>query len=450
MLDTLKHFVSSSLLIPLICLVGFYFSYQLRFLQITHWLKAWRLILSDRDHSQGSSSFSAVAAVLGGNLGTGNIAGIAVALAAGGPGALFWMWVMAFLGSILKFIGTVFGVMYRQKNDRGEFVGGPMYYLRDGLGSPTAATLFCLLTILSACTVGNLVQVNSMALPLASIGVPLWLTGGLMSLLVGVVILGGLSRFSMVVSKVVPLMAFIYFFACMVILVRHASHILPSLSLIFHAAMHPVQVASGVGGYMVFEGVRAGFDRGLFATDVGAGLAPIIHSSVPSETTRFQTALHQGLISTVSPILVMVVCTLTGLVLMVTGAWLGDEQSTNVCIEAFRLGFDWAPAGHLVTITLFFFAFTTILTWVMCAGRCVAFLTSEDWVRPFKVAFILLIPTGAYLQVNMVWTLADLFMNGMLIVNLLGLMVLGPRLIRKINAREDRPEKFKRLSSAEL
>lgn len=448
MLDQIKHSISIFILIPLISALGIYLTFKLKFLQITSLPRAWKFFIHDRDPHQSSNSFSAVAAVLGGNLGTGNIAGIAVALSMGGPGSLFWMWIMASLGAILKFTGTVLGVLYRRKDNRGEFVGGPMYYLCDAVKSPLLASLFCVFTIFSALSVGNLVQMNSLALPLTQMGVPLWATGLVMAVLVALVILGGLERFSHTVSKVVPIMAIFYTLSCSYILCSYASELIPALQLIIKAAFSPVSFAGGMAGFTVIEGLRAGFDRGLFATDVGAGLAPIIHSSVESKTSRLKTAFTQGIISTLSPLIVMIVCTLTGLVLMTTGAWsLTGLESTNICIEAFKIGFNSSFAGHLVTLTLFFFAFTTILTWSFCADKAVEFLFSTKFIVIFQWIFIGMIPFGCYLKVSIVWSVADIFMNGMLIINLLGLLYLAPHLIRKVRKSHFFSSRFKKNSS---
>lgn len=435
MIDLIKTSLSYYVLIPVLFAIGLYFSIRLKFLQITHIPRAWSLFMQDRDLKEDghATSFSALSAVLGGNLGTGNIAGIAVALTMGGPGALLWMWVMAILGSILKFVGCTLGVLYRTKDDAGEYVGGPMYYLDRALGLKKTAKFFCILTIITAITVGNLVQMNSLALPLMQSGVHPAGIGVLMALLVGGVILGGLHRFSAVVSKVVPFMAIFYLLACLVLIALNIEKLIPSLQLIFTSAFGAVPVASGVVGYTVLETMRTGFDRGLFATDCGVGVAPIIHASVDSNMHRFKTALSQGLISTLSPLIVVIVCTLTGLVLMVTDAWLIEGlESTNICLEAFKRGFQNDIAGHLVTATLFFFAFTTILTWSFCADKAIEFLFSRKYIRLFQVLFILAIPMGAFFKVNFVWTLADLFMNMMLLVNVFALVFLFHRVLKLV------------------
>lgn len=436
MIDFIKTSLSLYFVIPILAIVGFYFSIKFRFIQLTHVGRAWSLLIHDRELKEDghATSFSAVSAVLGGNLGTGNIAGMAVALSMGGPGSLFWMWVMAILGSILKFIGCTLGVLYRTRDEVDEYVGGPMYYLHRALGLKKTAKFYCIITIFAALSVGNLVQMNSIALPIMQSGIHPALIGILMAFLVGGVLLGGLHRFSAVVSKVVPLMAVIYLLGCCAVIGLNIEKFLPAIQLVFQSAFHPTSLASGFIGYTVIEAVRIGFDRGLFATDSGVGIAPILHASVDSQSNRVHTALTQGLISTLSPLIVMVVCTLTGLVLIMTDAWLiQDLESTNICIEAFRRGFQAHWAGHLVTVALFFFAFTTILTWAFCADKAIEYLASPKYIKHFQVLFILAIPLGAFFNVSLVWTLADLFMNIMLLINIFALVLLSKHVLKLVH-----------------
>ncbi len=436
MLDEFKSALSLFVLIPLVAIVGIFFTIKFKFVQCTHAFTAWKFFLKDRDTSDNrSSSFSAVAAVLGGNLGTGNISGIAVALTMGGPGSIFWMWVMATFGSILKFVGCALGVLYRKRGESGQFVGGPMYYIAKGLGMKRAGKLYCILAILGALTVGNMVQMNSLALPFTQAGIPPLVTGIAVCILVAAVILGGFQRFSAVSTLLVPFMAVGYVLACGIILVLNLDKILPALNLIMTAAFAPTAVAGGVAGYTVLQGMRTGFDRGLFATDTGIGIDAIIHSSVDSKTSLTQTALTQGLISTVSPLVVMLVCTLTGLVLIITDSWLVQGlESTNLCIEAFKRGFAFEYAGQIITITLFFFAFTTILTWSYCADKAVEYLFSSKMIRPFQYLFVACVPLGALFHVKFVWTLADIFMNMMLVLNVIALIGLYKEVALLFNA----------------
>lgn len=297
MLDLINEFknaLSLYLLIPLVGTIGLLLSFRFGFIQCSHVFTAWKLFITDRDHTgKRASSFSAVSAALGGNLGTGNISGIAVALTMGGPGALFWMWIMATLGAVLKFVNCALGVLYRQKNDKGENVGGPMYYLSKGLNLKRTSKFYCLLIVCGALTVGNLVQMNSLAIPLISAGVPPYLCGAVMSVLVAAVILGGLHRFSAVVSWVIPFKAITYISLCLVIILLNIEKLLPALKLVFQCAFHPSSVAGGVIGFTILEAVKVGFDRGLFATDVGIGMDSIVHSSVESKDSLKKQRLHK-------------------------------------------------------------------------------------------------------------------------------------------------------------
>lgn len=437
MLYQLKTALSLFLLIPLVAIVGFFFSWRFRFIQCTHVLKAWNFFVGDRSTKKRSSSFSAVSAVLGGNLGTGNISGIAVALTMGGPGALFWMWIMATLGAILKFVSCTLGVLYRQKGSRGEFIGGPMYYLAQGLGMKRTAKIYCLLAIGAAFSVGNMVQMNSLALPFIQLGISPWMVGIAMSVIVALVIVGDLRRFSVISSIFVPLMAVGYIICCLTIILLHIEQLLPTLQLIVSSAFAPSALNGGLAGYTLLIAMKTGFDRGLFATDVGVGIDSIIHSSVDSKKPLYQVALTQGLISTLSPFIVMLVCTLTGLVLLMTGAWrAAGLESTNLCIEAFRRGFSHHEAGHIITITLFFFAYTTILTWAFCADKAVEYLFSAKMIRPFQLIFVAFIPLGTLFHVNLAWTVADIFMNLMLIINMIGLIGLYKEVVALYHSPE--------------
>lgn len=435
MINLLKDALTLYVIIPAILLLGGYFTYRLNFLQFTKLPQAFHLVTTQKKKG-GISSFGAVTAVLGGNLGTGNISGVAVALATGGPGALFWMWVMALLASTLKFIGAFLGVDYREKDSAGEWVGGPMYYLKKGLNLPFLAKMFCIFTVLSALTVGNLIQVHALSLPIESLGLPPLLFGAILAVLVGGVIFGGLQRFAAVVSTIVPLMALLYIGACLLILALFYDRIGAAFNLIFHAAFGVKSMAGGTVGFTIFQAMRSGFDRGLFATDSGLGLESIIHAAVTDPHEKLHNKVIQGIISILSPILVMIVCTMTGLVLLVTGAWQNFSfESTLLCMEAFKIGLGYPLAGHIVTITLFFFAFTTILTWSFCADKSVEFLFGRCFIRAFQILFVCFIPLGALPYGLGLWTVADTCINLMFIINMVGMIGLSANVIRFTRAQ---------------
>ena len=432
MIDMIKHYLTLYGILPGILIIGGYLTIRLRFLQFTKIPLSLKL-LTVKKKAGGMSSFSALSAVLGGNLGTGNISGIAIALATGGPGSLVWMWVMAFLAAIIKYAGCFLGVHYREKNSQNEVVGGPMFYLAKRVKSPLLAKLFCIFTILSALTVGNLVQVNSLMLPLQAYDINLLYPGIALALFVGGVIWGGMQRFAHVVSLVVPFMALAYIGCCCVILALNYDQIGSALMMILTSATGVSQVAGGVFGYSILLTIQSGFDRGLFATDAGVGLAPIIHGSVTDEPEGIDNSIAQGIISILSPLIVMIVCTMTGLVLIVTGAFQQGFESTNMCIQAFKQGLGFDGAGVIVSVTLFFFAYTTILTWLFCADRALDYLTGDDSkaLLIFQAIFIALIPFGSLFSSTFVWHIADLSINSMFLINLIGIVSLCPLVIKK-------------------
>lgn len=435
-LECIKSCISL-LLIPLVFLVGAYFSLRLRwpqFLQLGLGLKS--IFKKEKAETKSSvSSFSALAAVLGGNLGTGNIAGIAVAVSLGGPGTLFWMWVMASFGAVVKFASCYLGVKNRIKSKEHGWLGGPMYYLEQCLKAPMMAKIYCLLVILGALTVGNLVQVNSIALPVNQAGFSAGFIGIAMAVAVGLVLLGDVKIFATISSLIVPFMAVIYLGACLTILFIFRAELSSTIMLIFKSAFNIPSVFTGVVGFTILDAIRVGFDRGLFATDAGVGLAAILHSQVDekddSSGNYSELGFTQGLITMVAPFIVMVICTVTGMALLITGAWQVDGvQSTNMCIKAFELGI-FPGAGKIVIFTLLLFSFTTILTWFHCAQRAVLFLSKENrWVdNLFKIFFISVIPCGAFSSVSFVWLVADISLNLMLLVNLWGIVLLSREVI---------------------
>ncbi len=409
----------------LLC-VGLYLSQQYKWIQLRSLWEAWRLIA--QKNTQGNfSSFAAVATILGGNLGTGNIAGVAVALSMGGPGALFWMWIITLFGAVIKYQGCRLGVLYRIHNTHHQHMGGPMYYIAQGLQAPRTAKIFCIATLLSALTVGNLVQMNSLSLPLAHVNVTPAITGALISLLISLVIFGRLKNFSILITRLVPLMATVYVVSCLYILAQNYQEIPQAFILILTSAFGAQEAAAGALGCSLLIAIQAGFDRGLFATDAGAGLAPIVHASVSKnpKMSLEEFAHQQGLISMLSPFIVMVICLITGLTLIVTNTWCAEGiESTNMCIAAFTKDMGGFMSVNIVLITLLLFAFTTMLTWIFCAEKAVHYLFGLKGVPIFRVLFICIIPLGALIDVKTVWTLGDLALNSMFAINIISVALL--------------------------
>ncbi len=378
----------------------------------------------DLDGEGDISHYQAVAAVLAGNFGTGNISGMAVALAMGGPGALIWMWVMTFLGSAIQYANCLLGVKYRRKNSNGEFVGGPMYYLSEGLNLKPVAIIFSVFVILTGFAV-SFVQVNAMALPLESFGLSPWMMGVAIALLVAVVIFGGGQRVALVSSAVVPIMAALYFGASLIIIGMHYEQILPSIVVLFRSAFGGSAVMGGTLGFAVMKSLRTGFDRAIFATDAGTGTVPILQAGA-----KTKHPVIDGVVSLTAPFLVMIVCSATALVLMVTGAYQVPElQSTNMVLYAFKNTLGATTGSFIVVCSLILFGYTTVLAWATCIERAVGFMFGRRFVRPFHLLFVLLVPVGALLHAEFVWILADITLTSMLVLNLIGVAGLSKEVI---------------------
>lgn len=413
---------------PAIICLGVYFTLKLRCVQISKLKMSLFYLLKKDTNEQGNiSHFQAVSAVLAGNFGTGNISGMAVAIATGGPGALVWMWVMAFLGASIQYASCLLGVKYRKKNEEGEYVGGPMYYLSDGLGFKFLGVLFAICTLIGALTVGNFAQVNSIALPLQKLGFNPLICGLVMSVLVGLVTLGGIERVAKLASVVVPFKACIYLGTALLIIVLNVEQLIPALKLMFTAAFSPHSILGGVAGFGVVKAITTGFDRGIFATDAGTGIVPILQSSA-----RTTNPVIDGVVTLITPFLVMIVCTATGLVLIVTGAWQqSDLRSTNMVTYAFEQGLNSEIGAYIVIVALILFAYTTILAWACCAEKAIGFLFGTRNTHWFKYVYILLVPVGAIIHVDMIWILADISISFMLIINMIGVARLSSDVIKE-------------------
>lgn len=427
--DLLRHLnegFTFFVIFPAIVLLGLYFSIKLRFVQFSKLGLSIRLLLGTK-HKEGDgiTHYQAVAAVLAGNFGTGNISGMAVALTTGGPGALVWMWIIAFLGAGIQYASCILGIKYRQKNSKQEYVGGPMYYLQKGLNFKRLASIFAIFAILGSLTVGNFTQVNSIVLPLEKVGIPPLLSGIIIAILVGVVLLGGMQRFAKMASSVVPIMALMYFGTALVILGIHIDQLIPALKQMFQAAIAPSSFLGGALGYGFVKTVTTGFDRGIFATDAGTGIVPILQSSTDSDHP-----VINGIVTLIAPVLVMLVCTTTGLVLMVTEVWQSGLESTNMVTAAFVKGLGNAPLGEMIVIVaLFLFSYTTVLAWACCGERAIGFLFGEKWPKKFRIFFIATIPLGAFFDVNSVWLLADISISLMLATNMIGVARLSKEVL---------------------
>ncbi len=430
-LETFNYNFTLFLVFPLIIGVGCYLTFRLRFVQVVKLKRSFFCLTKKNDKEEGNiSRFEAVAAVLAGNFGTGNISGMAVALATGGPGALIWMWVMAFFGAAIQYASCILGISYRQKTKSGEHVGGPMYYLRDGVKSKALASIFAICTVFGAVAAGNFAQINSIVLPLEKMGMDPLYCGLGVALFVAIVILGGIQRLASFASIIVPFKAAAYLGTAFIILGIHYEAVLPALKLMVHEAFNFQSLLGGVAGAGVLKAITTGFDRGLFATDAGTGIVPILQASARSEHP-----VVDGIATLIAPLMVMIVCTSTGLVLIVTGAFeTVGLQSTNMVTYAFSKGLNHPIGGYIVLVALILFAYTTILEWAYCGEKAVEFLFGAKAGKFFKVLFIFLVPFGTLIHIDMIWILADMAIMCMLFVNVMGVLRLSSQVIEATHA----------------
>jgi AGCS family alanine or glycine:cation symporter len=426
LLESFNQSFTLFIIFPAIILAGIYLTLKLRFVQVSQLKKSFGYLMNKNPDGKGSiSRFGALSTVLAGNFGTGNISGMAVAIATGGPGALVWMWIMAFFGAAIQYASSVLGISFRSKLKNNEYAGGPMYYLRDGLGYKKLAGMFCICAIFGAITVGNFAQINSIVLPLQKMGYHPLYTSLVIAAMVGFVILGGIKRLANFASLIVPFKAFIYLGTAAVIIGMHSDQAFEALDLMFKHAFGLAPVAGGVMGYSMIKIMTTGFDRGLFATDAGTGIVPILQSNARSDHP-----VMDGISTLVAPLMVMIVCTATGLVLILTGAWLEPGlQSTNMVTFAFSQGLGTPIGGYIVIAALILFAYTTILAWSYCGEKALEFIAGPDKQKWFRYTYIALVPVGSLLRVDIIWTLADIAITLMLFINLIGVMGLSRHVI---------------------
>jgi AGCS family alanine or glycine:cation symporter len=370
------------------------------------------------------SPFNALMTSLAATIGTGNIAGVATAIYLGGPGAIFWMWMTALVGMATKYAEAVLAVRYREQDERGKFVGGPMYYIKNGLGKKWGwmAAVFALFAGIAGFGIGNMVQANSIANALnTSFAIPEWLTGVVLVLLVGAVLLGGIQRISTVAGKLVPFMAIAYMAAGTLVLLLHVDAIPAAYGLIFKHAFTPTAATGGFAGAAVWAAIRFGVARGVFSNEAGLGSAPIAHAAAQTKGP-----VSQGLVAMLGTFIdTLVVCSFTALAILVTGAWTSGETGAALTSRAFDLALP-GVGGYIIALALAVFAFTTILGWSYYCERSLQYLFGVKIITPFRVLWSLAALVGATLKLSFVWLLADTMNALMAIPNLIALALLSP------------------------
>jgi len=411
--------------------VGVYLTLRLGFVQIKGFKHSIHIIQGKYacPEDRGDvSHFQALSTALSATVGTGNIAGVATAISLGGPGALFWMWVTAFLGMATKFTESTLALKFREIDSSG-VSGGPMYTLLNGLQMKRTAMLFAFFATVASFGIGNLVQVNSVVDGLVFIEPEIrnysWLVGLIMAGLVGAVILGGVKRIAKVAGTIVPFMAVVYITVAMIVLINEYAQIPAAISTIFNHALNPW----AVGGAAVGEAIRWGVARGLFSNEAGLGSSPMAHAAATTNEP-----VREGLVAMMEPFVdTLVICSMTGLAIVVTGAYISAPQSvTGAALTAYAFSQSIGEAGAIIVGGgLALFAFSTIIAWSYYGDRSVKFMFGEKAVLPYRIIYTQLIIVGAIVPLQLVWNIADVTNILMAIPNLIALIFLSA-LVKKM------------------
>jgi len=426
--NAINGVVWGPLMLVLILGTGLFLQIGLKFLPIRKLGHGFKLLWKGRVPPSGGkgeiSPFNALMTSLAATIGTGNIAGVATAIFLGGPGALFWMWCTALVGMATKYAEAVCAVKYREVDELGNHVGGPMYYIKNGLSKKWLwlAPVFAGFGAIAGFGIGNTVQANSVADVLSSsYGIPTWATGAVLLVLVGAVILGGIRRIAQVAGKLVPIMAIAYLLAGLVVLGINAAEIPAAFGLIFTHAFTPVAATGGFAGAAVWAAIRFGVARGVFSNEAGLGSAPIAHAAAQTKGP-----INQGLVAMLGTFIdTLIVCSITGLAIITSGTWVSGETGASLTSAAFEVALP-GVGSHIVTIALAIFAFTTMLGWSFYGEKCVEYLLGVKSIMPFRVLWCLAVPLGATADLGFIWLLADTLNALMAVPNLIALILLSP------------------------
>lgn len=407
---------------------GFYLTFTLRGLQFTKLYYAlWLALIKRKEEGAGDiSHFQALMTALSATVGTGNIAGVATAIAAGGPGALFWMWMTGLVGMATKYAEAVLAVKYRVTDGAGEMCGGPMYYISRGLGLKWLGSLFAVFAAVAAFGIGNMVQSNSVAEALNStFNLPHWITGVALLALSFMVIIGGIKSIGRITSVLVPVMIVAYMGGCLFIILSNLQAVPDAIAFIVKEAFTPTAATGGFAGATVMMAIRYGVARGVFSNESGLGSSPIAAAAAQTSHPVVQAlvSMTQTFIDTI------IVCTMTGLVIVMTGAWTSGSTGATLSNAAFSLGM---PGGnYVVTISLVLFAYSTILGWCYYGEKSIEYLFGIAAIKPYRYAYLAFILVGAVAHLDLVWAIADVFNGLMAVPNLVGLLLLSPVVVQE-------------------
>jgi amino acid carrier protein len=417
-------------LLPLLVGTGIYLVLGLKFLPWRYigpaFMHMWRGRRANEDHSGELSPFKAMMTCMAATIGTGNIVGVATAIMIGGPGAVFWMWVTGALGMATKYAEAVLAVKYREVTPSGDYVGGPMYYIKNGLGQgwKWMAFLFAVFGMVASFGIGNMTQCNAITGNLSTaFNIPPEAVAIALFVIVGIVLVGGVKRIGDVAGVVVPFMAVAYIILGIVIMFLNYDKVGPAFLSIFQHAFAPAPAAGGFVGATIVMAMRYGMARGLFSNEAGLGSGPIAHA-----TAITNNPVRQGFLGMIDPFIdTILVCSMTAIIILISGDWTAVDRGTAAVMTSHAFGHALPGMGqYFVAVALVLFAFTTILGWCVYGERCAMYLFGHKALKPFRLIFTLVVPIGALMELAFVWDLSDLFNGLMALPNLIALLLLSP------------------------
>ena len=438
--------------IPMLALLlgtGVFLSIRLRFMQFRKFgyimKKTVGQLFVRKENQDGSlTPVQALSTALAGTVGTGNIAGVAGAIAIGGPGAIFWMWIAALFGMCTKYSEILLAVHFRKQNSNGDFVGGPMYYIQNGLGARWhwLAVLFCVFGSIAAIGTGNMTQINTIVtsigavvtsfqpnLPAGDLQALYMVIGIIGAVLTILVLFGGMQRIGSVTEKLVPVMALVYIVAALVVVLGNAGMIGSVFSDIFRGAFDPKSISGGLAGVAVQQAVKAGFGRGIFSNEAGLGTAPIAHAAADVEHP-----VQQGMYGVFEVFAdTIVICTLTALAILISGkaeAFYGKTAGTDLTIMAFGTVLGTKLAAIVVAVCIAMFAYSTLLSWSLSGSRCFEFIFGTTGSKVYQAIYVIFVVVGANVKLGLAWTIADASNALMAFPNLIAVLLLSPVVVR--------------------
>lgn len=449
--QTINGFVWGPIMLALLVGVGVFYTIRLKGFQISKigvWVRGtFGALFRKKNAGDGAvTPFQAMTTALAATVGTGNMVGVATAMVAGGPGAIFWMWVSAFFGMMTKYSEIVLSVHYRRRNAKGDWVGGPMYYISEGLGKNFAwlAVLFAVFGSLAAFGIGNMSQINSIATSLEVMMVELGAlpaiapdgtlsifklgVGIVVAIIAALVIIGGIKRIGQVTEKVVPFMSLFYVIGAIVVLIMNRENLGRTFGSIFENAFNFKAAAGGVGGYTIAQAMRFGVARGVFSNEAGLGSAPIAHAAADTENPVKQGiwGIFEVFVDT------LVICTMTALVVLSSGMFVGTDslQGSQLTIAAYSSSFGLFGVVF-ITVSITLFAFTTLLSWSLYGQRCFEYLFKGKGLGVYRIIFVACIVFSAVMKLGLAWDISDTLNGLMAIPNLIGLCGLSGIVVKR-------------------